>query len=324
MTSTRRGHFRHADPRLTWIPSPSTLSICPSAHLSPRAAIVAAVFANAKVAADGLPTLVSPDWPPVIVSDYADSAETSYEQARMAANTAETIEQFSIAIDLCKSGLDGAPPLELTLALRRLAAWAHNRRGELRNDAGEQKDALADFQAAIALDPSSWAAVHNRGVTLAEQGQTAAALRDFNRVLELNPGLTLAYRNRAELLASIGRMGEAVRDYTRALNQSPDDAELFRGRGYAWQRLGDFDRALADLDNSTPPCARSARYLHPARQSLGRAGRIRPGNCELTSRRWRSMLVGPRRIAAWRGCGPRVRIPAIAMPIERSRQPKRP
>ena len=111
--------------------------------------------------------------------------------------------------------------------MRRLAAWAHNRRGELRNDGSEQKDALADFQAAIALDPTSWAALHNRGVTLAEQGQSAAALRDFNRVLELNPGLSLAYRNRAELLASIGRMGEAVRDYSQAIEKSPDDADLF-------------------------------------------------------------------------------------------------
>jgi tetratricopeptide (TPR) repeat protein len=138
----------------------------------------------------------------------------------------------------------------LALALRRLTAWAHNRRGELRSEAREQHDALADFQAAIRLDPNCWTAIHNRGVTFAQQGQSAAALRDFNRVLELNPGLAIAARNRAELFAALGRMDEAVRDYASAIEQLPDDAELYRARAYAWQRLGDFDRALDDLNES--------------------------------------------------------------------------
>lgn len=210
---------------------------------------VAAIFDNAKAATDGSTPIASPKWLPYIVSDGGEARGDFYEQARLAADTAETIDQFSTAIDLCRRGLDNSPPQELATALRRLAAWAHNRRGELRGD-NERQEALFDFQAAISLDPSSWNAIHNRGVTLAEQGDTSGALRDFNRVLEINPGITIAYRNRAELLASLGRMGEAVRDYSQALAKSPHDADLFRARGYAWQRLGDFDRALADLEAS--------------------------------------------------------------------------
>ncbi len=210
----------------------------------------AAINSDADVAADGMGPVMSPDWLPIIVSDYVDSPENCYEQARQLADTAQTVDQLSTAIDLCHRGLGGGPPQELALAMRRLAAWAYNRRGELRADAREQHDAFSDFQSAIALDPSSWAAIHNRGVALAERGQSSAALRDFNRVLELNPALTIAYRNRAELLASVGRMSEAAADYSRALDQSPDDPDLYRARGCAWQRLGDFDRALVDLNKS--------------------------------------------------------------------------
>jgi tetratricopeptide (TPR) repeat protein len=135
-------------------------------------------------------------------------------------------------------------------ALRRLAAWAHNRRGELLVDQGRQAEATRDFQIAISLDPQCSLAIHNRAVTLAQQNEAAGALRDFNRVIELNPGLALAYRNRAELLASLGRVDEAVRDYDQAIEGLPDNAELYRARAAAWQRLGDHNRALADLDRA--------------------------------------------------------------------------
>ena len=220
-------------------------------------------------AADGIAPPANADWLPIVVSDFVDSPENCYEQARQAADTAQSVDQLTTVADFCHRGLGGGPSQELALALRRLAAWAHNRRGELRSDAREQQDALSDFQAAIALDPNCWAAIHNRGVTLAQQGQSAAALRDFNRVLELNPGLTVAYRNRAELLASIGRMGEAVRDYSRALDQTPDDAGLYRARGYAWQRLGDYDRALVDLNKSISLVPDQPDAYTPARQPVG-------------------------------------------------------
>src|SRR5207302_9569176 len=104
----------------------------------------------------------------------------------------------------------GGPDNKLSTSLRRLAAWAHNRRGELESDAGRNDESLNDFQVAISLDPNCSLAIHNRAVTLAQQNQFAASLRDFNRVIELNPGLAVAYRNRAELLAALGRMEEAV------------------------------------------------------------------------------------------------------------------
>jgi tetratricopeptide (TPR) repeat protein len=183
-----------------------------------------------------------------VISDYADSAEGWLAQARQAAQTALSADDLSIVVDSCRRGLDARPSAELSSELRRLAAWGHNRRGELLIEAGLESEATNDFESAISLDSTCSLAIHNRAVTLAEQNDFATALRDFNRVIELNPGLAVAYRNRAELLAALGQLKEAMSDYNRAIEAMPDDAELYRARGHALQRLGDFEGAKADLN----------------------------------------------------------------------------
>jgi tetratricopeptide (TPR) repeat protein len=190
------------------------------------------------------------DLSPLIISDYADSAEGWFSEAQQLAQDAASIKDLSAIIDLCQRALADGPPAELAGPLRRLAGWAHNRCGELHIDEGRQDEAVRNFQIAISLDPSCSLAIHNRAVTLAQQNDLEAALRDFNRVIELNPGLAVAYRNRAELLASLARFDEALRDYTRAIDGQPNDADLYRARGVALQRLGKFDHASADFDRA--------------------------------------------------------------------------
>jgi len=185
-----------------------------------------------------------------IVSDQVDSPECWLEQAQQAAQAAQSVDELSTIVALCQRGMRSGPDADVSRSLRRLEAWARNRRGELLVEADRPDDAINDFQLAISLDPQCSLAIHNRAVTLAQSNQFAAALRDFNRVIELNPGLAVAYRNRAELLAALGRMDEAVADYNRAIDALPADAAIFRGRAYALQRLGRFDDALSDMNRS--------------------------------------------------------------------------
>jgi len=192
----------------------------------------------------------SADEEPLIISDYTDSPDGWLAQAKDAVHSAQSIEDLSAAIDLCQRVVVASPTADLGASARRLAAWAHNRRGELYIDAGRTDDALNEFQEAVASDPQNSLAIHNRAVTLAQQNEFDAALVDFNRVIELNPGLAIAYHNRAELLAAQGKMDEAVSDYTRAIDTVSDDAELYRARAHALQQLGRFEQALADLDSS--------------------------------------------------------------------------
>jgi tetratricopeptide (TPR) repeat protein len=190
------------------------------------------------------------DAAPLLMTKHADSPEGWLAEAQQSARLAKSTEDFSGVIDLCQRAIDAGPDVESATALRRLAAWAHNRRGELVADAGRPEDAIRDFHAAISLDPNNSLAIHNRGVIFAQQEDFAAALSDFDRVIELNPGLALAHRNRAELLAAHGSMDEAVEDYSQAIDELPDDADLRCARALAFRRLGQLDRALADLHHA--------------------------------------------------------------------------
>jgi tetratricopeptide (TPR) repeat protein len=190
------------------------------------------------------------DMLPVIVSDYVDTADGWCAEAERAAEGAKTIDDFSAVIELCQQGLRNEPSMETASRIRRLAAWSHNRRGEILAENQRPQDALAEFDLAIGFDPDSSLAIHNRAVTLAQQNRPADALADFNRVIELNPGLAVAYRNRGELLVSIGLTEDSIRDYNRALEQLTEDADLYCARAFAWQQLGQLDKALDDLNRA--------------------------------------------------------------------------
>lgn len=195
-------------------------------------------------------SLAKADVFPTIISDCVETPAGCLEQAQHAAKDANSLKELSSIVEFCERGLRGTPDEKQSSSLRRLSAWAHNRRGELLADADRADDALGDFQSAISLDPTCSLAIHNRAVTFAQQNQFDAALRDFNRVIELNPGLAVAYRNRAELLAALGRMVEAIGDYNTALENLPNDAQLYRDRAYAYQQLGEFSKAVTDFNRA--------------------------------------------------------------------------
>lgn len=200
--------------------------------------------------ADPSETSAQADPLPSIVSDSGNPPVNYLNQAQDAATAAETPEQLGAVISLCDQGLQATPSAGVQASLRRLSAWAHNRRGEMLADSQRTDDAVEDFRAAITLDPKCSLAIHNRGVTLAQRNQYGAALRDFNRVIELNPGLAIAYRNRAELLAALGRMEEAIADYNQAVSSLPEDPSLLCARAHAYQRIGNFARATADVNRA--------------------------------------------------------------------------
>jgi tetratricopeptide (TPR) repeat protein len=214
---------------------------------------------------------------PSIVSNCVDTPEGCLEQAQQAATKSTTPEELSGVIELCERGLRATPDVKLALSLRRLAAWAHNRRGEIRADNSEPDEALSDFQLAISLDPNCSLAIHNRAVTLAQQNQFTAALRDFNRVIELNPGLAIAYQNRAELLAAIDRTEDAIADYNQAIECLPNDPHLYRARAYAYQRLGNVENAFADFNRAIeiapndPDCYTQRGNLAAEQSNYGQA-----------------------------------------------------
>ncbi|HEX5472604.1 MAG TPA: tetratricopeptide repeat protein [Lacipirellulaceae bacterium] len=175
-------------------------------------------------------------------------ADRLLSQAHGLSTTAKTEPDYSRIVETCRRAEVSQPNLEAAKYAKSLTAWALNRRGQLKAEAGRDKEAILDFDDAIRTDASCWRAVHNRGVLLAQAGQFEKAFDDFNRTIQLNPQFAKAYSNRAALFMVANNLNSAHQDYKRAVELDPNLAVAHRGYGRVCQLLGRMDDAVAHYD----------------------------------------------------------------------------
>jgi tetratricopeptide (TPR) repeat protein len=75
------------------------------------------------------------------------------------------------------------------------------------------KEALADYAAAIALDPNDPLTFYNRANVLFDLGRWREALRDYSSAIDLNDAFPLAYFNRGLTRERLGDHIGATDDY---------------------------------------------------------------------------------------------------------------
>ena len=99
-----------------------------------------------------------------------------------------------------------------------MQAAVHNVQGLAYKHGGQLKLALAEYDAALALDPNNAEALDNRGVIWNAQGKYDRALADYNRALKLSPSDASAYYNRGNTYANMGLTEKAIADFRLALH----------------------------------------------------------------------------------------------------------
>jgi tetratricopeptide (TPR) repeat protein len=186
----------------------------------------------------------------------------------------------------------------------------NDRRAIILNDRGvafarrqQPKEAIEDFNRAIALYPEYAALYNNRGNVLLGLGAVREAQRDFDRALLLAPGYAAAYSNRAGALMRLGEIDQAIADYTKAIALAPANAAALNGRGRAHlaaQRphgaIRDFTRAVtADARFSAAYRSRAeakfaTRRYEDAIEDYSRAIAFEPANPEVYALRARAYL----------------------------------
>jgi serine/threonine protein kinase/tetratricopeptide (TPR) repeat protein len=89
--------------------------------------------------------------------------------------------------------------------------------------------ALADFDAALRLNPQSYRGLQNKAAVLADKfGREAAAVRVLDEAVRLYPDAVAPVAGRAVLLARAGQGDRAVADAEAALRLDPGPATLYR------------------------------------------------------------------------------------------------
>ena len=128
-------------------------------------------------------------------------------------------------------------------------AGLHNARGLVRTATLEYDQALADFDKAVRLGPSA-PCYMNRGNVWMRKGIYPEAIANFNAALRLDPKNAGAYGNRGNAWLYRGEYDRAIADFDEVTRLDPRDALSFHNRGIAWRSKGEYAKAIADLSVS--------------------------------------------------------------------------
>ena len=126
---------------------------------------------------------------------------------------------------------------------------------------GKKDKALASYDRALKVQPTSAEALFNRGWTLHELKRFAEALASYDRALKVRPDLAEVFCNRGLTLHELKRFEEALASYDRALKVRPDYAEALCNRGLTLHELKGFEEALASYDRALMLWPDSAELL---------------------------------------------------------------
>jgi tetratricopeptide (TPR) repeat protein len=126
-----------------------------------------------------------------------------------------------------------------------LRAQAYLVRGYFYFNSGDARRAIADYTAAIKLDPKLVAAYMRRAEAFRDEGETDRALADYTEAIRIDPNNPDLYRERARLYRDQGDRARAAADFTEAIRIDPQDDDTYRQRGHLLIELEEFDRAVA-------------------------------------------------------------------------------
>ena len=134
-------------------------------------------------------------------------------------------------------------------------------RGHAHEALDELALALADYQAALAIDANSVAALRSRAALSYRRGQNDETLTDLTRAIDILPDDLESLRLRGTVRAEMGDAVHAIEDFSKILDVRPADLSAREGRALALAATGDHARAVQDFNRilERQPRARVAR-----------------------------------------------------------------
>jgi tetratricopeptide (TPR) repeat protein len=128
-------------------------------------------------------------------------------------------------------------------------ANALNLRGAAYGQAGDFESALADFNAALAINSQFPQAYANRALVYVRLKKLREAVADYDRAIEIDPNYASAYVGRGNVHRLVKNHPMAIADFTRAIEIEPDPVALFN-RGLSRQATGQHAQAIDDFDGA--------------------------------------------------------------------------
>ena len=157
--------------------------------------------------------------------------------------------------------------LDPYLAAHPRDARAFVLRGDCKADLGQNDAALADYNAAITIEPEYQYAYVTRCETRLELDDKAGALRDCDAAVRLGPTDGLAFEDRADVQFQLGAYDLALSDYDNAIR-------LGRSSAYVFAARCDTNRLNEKLERAQADCTKSLALDPKSRRGLWANGRL--------------------------------------------------
>jgi tetratricopeptide (TPR) repeat protein len=136
------------------------------------------------------------------------------------------------------------------LALDPTYAWAYVLRGMAFSAGEEYQRAIADFDRALALDARAASAYAHRGIAYTERREYQRAIADFDRALVLDPELEGISLLRSQAYWKLHASRRGKEEFEQALELDPSDGQALVMRGMAHCCLDEEGLALVDFDQA--------------------------------------------------------------------------
>jgi tetratricopeptide (TPR) repeat protein len=178
-------------------------------------------------------------------------------------------------------------PIPKAAALRkRLAATFRFENGVMRYDQRDYEGAIADYDAALALNPRYKEAYFKRADARKANGDAQGAIADYTQAIQLDLDYVDAYINRGNARKVLGDSDGAIADYGEALRLNPKEVAAYNNRAEAYFARQQYDLALLDY--------LKANQLKPT-YTLALAGLAITyhvlGQVEEAKQRWQHLIV---------------------------------
>jgi tetratricopeptide (TPR) repeat protein len=191
--------------------------------------------------------------------------------------------RFQEAIDLCREGFNrleehiepGKHRLHRSVLLYNTA--------QVYSTVGAHDDAIANYTAAMEMDPNYSEYYNERGSIHLRLGHLAAAREDYLKAIELSPPYQEVRTNLGQCCRQMGLMEEAIEAYSAALDLDPNQVLALVGRAQAHEALGRSEAALADYGAALAVDSRQPKVLANRAVLLYEAGRFEESLADLTA-----------------------------------------
>jgi tetratricopeptide (TPR) repeat protein len=132
---------------------------------------------------------------------------------------------------------------------------------------------IASCTQILQTNPADFNALANRGVGFRVSGEYDRAIADFDAAVGINPDIAGLYLERGLAYEAKGEHLPAIRDFSAAIERKFDLAQAHFGRAMAYQANGQRDRSIVDMNNAMKLDRNLVAGLHMQRGNELRAAR---------------------------------------------------